>query len=117
MNYINGFVAAVATVDRQKYLDYARMADQFFRDNGATRVVECWGTDVPDGKVTSFPMAVKASPDETIGFSWIEWPSKEVADKAMAAMMQDERFDPRNNPMPFDGPRMIYGGFEKILDV
>jgi uncharacterized protein YbaA (DUF1428 family) len=112
-----GFVAAVPNGNRDAFLAHAEEAAVYFKEKGATRVVECWGADVPDGKVTSFPMAVKAKDEEeTVVFSWIEWPSKEVCDAAMQAMMEDPRFDAANNPMPFDGKRLIYGGFEPILD-
>lgn len=117
MSYISGFVASVPTAEREKFLEYAKTADTYFKDYGALRVVECWGKDVPDGEITSFPMAVKATKDETVVFSWIEWPSKDVADNAMQSMMNDPRFNPATNPMPFDGKRMIYGGFEKLVDL
>ena len=78
--------------------------------------VECWGDDVPDGKVTSFPMAVKRKDDETVVFSWIVWPSREVRDQGMKKVMVDPRLQPNTNPMPFDGKRMIYGGFEMIVE-
>jgi uncharacterized protein YbaA (DUF1428 family) len=79
-------------------------------------LVECWGDDVPEGEVTSFPMAVKRTADETVIFSWILWPSKEVRDAAMKKVMEDPRLQPDTNPMPFDGKRMIYGGFEVIVE-
>jgi len=115
MAYVNGFVAAVPTANREKFRVHADTAATYFKEKGATRVVECWGADVPNGEVTSFPMAVKAKKNETVVFSWIEWPSKEVCDAAMSNMMNDPRFDPKKNPMPFDGKRLIYGGFETIL--
>lgn len=116
MAYVNGFVAAVPTANREGFLAHAEEAATYFKEKGATRVVECWGVDVPDGEVTSFPMAVKAKGGETVVFSWIEWPSKEVCEAAMNSMINDPRFDPKRNPMPFDGKRMIYGGFEPILN-
>ncbi len=114
MNYIDGFVAAVKTERRDEYLAFATMAAPMFREFGALAVVECWGDDVPDGKVTSFPMAVKKAPDETVVFSWVLWPSKEVRDAGMAKLMTDERM--AGAEMPFDGKRLIFGGFEVILD-
>lgn len=86
------------------------------KELGALKVVECWGDDVPDGKLTSFPMAVKKQADETVVFSWIVWPDKATRDAGMARMMQDPRMKPDVNPMPFDGKRVIYGGFEVILE-
>ena len=80
-------------------------------------MVECWGDDVPDGEPTSFPLAVKREAAETVVFSWIWWPSKAVRDSAMTKIMQDERVSPENNPMPFDGARPIFGGFEVLIEV
>jgi uncharacterized protein YbaA (DUF1428 family) len=78
-------------------------------------VVECWGDDVAHGKQTDFYRAVEASADETVVFSWIEWPDKATRDAGMQKMMDDPRMDPENNPMPFDGRRMIYGGFVPVV--
>lgn len=88
-----------------------------FKEYGALKVVECWGDDVPDGKVTSFPMAVQKKDDETVVFSWIAWPSRETRDAGMKKMMEDPRMQPDSNPMPFDGKRLIYGGFNVLVDV
>lgn len=117
MSYVDGFVAAVPTANRDAYLRHAREAAAVFRENGALQVVECWGDDVPDGKLTSFPMAVKLAEGETVVFSWIVWPSRAVRDAAMPRLMQDPRLQPDTNPMPFDGKRLIFGGFEQILAV
>ncbi|NCN83845.1 MAG: DUF1428 domain-containing protein [Sphingomonadales bacterium] len=125
MSYIDGFVIAVPNANRQKFIDHANGADDMFTEMGALRVVECWGDDLPDGKVTDFRMAVKAEPDEAVVFSWIEWPDKATRDAGMAkleAMMEDPdntdpRMDPVKNPMPFDGKRMIFGGFEPVVDL
>jgi uncharacterized protein YbaA (DUF1428 family) len=114
MQYIDGFVAAVPTANRTEYLRHARQAAEVFKQNGAIRVVECWGDDVPTGKTTSFPQAVKLEPNETVAFSWIAWPSREVRDAGMKKVMEDPRM--KNAEMPFDGKRMIYGGFETILE-
>jgi uncharacterized protein YbaA (DUF1428 family) len=116
MNYIDGFVVAVATANRETYRRHAQTAAKVFQENGALQVVECWGDDVPDGKLTSFPMAVQRKPDETVVFSWIAWPSKQARDEGMKKSMADPRLQPANNPMPFDGKRMIYGGFQVIVD-
>lgn len=121
MSYIDGFVIAVPTAHRQKFIDHARHGDGVFLDLGATRVVECWGDDVPEGQVTDFRKAVRAEAGETVVFSWIEWPDKQTRDAAMAKMtawMNDpEQADPRKNPMPFDGKRMILGGFTPVVEV
>ena len=87
-----------------------------FKEHGALKVVECWGDDVPDGKITSFPMAVKRQVDETVVFSWIIWPSREVRDQVMEKVMANPRLQPDTNPMPFDAKRLIYGGFEMIVE-
>ena len=96
-----------------------------FIEMGALRVVECWGDDIPEGTSTDFRMAVKAEPDEAVLFSWIEWPDKDTRDAAMAKMTEmmndpskvDPRMDPEKNPMPFDGKRLIFGGFTPVLDL
>jgi uncharacterized protein YbaA (DUF1428 family) len=114
MDYVDGFIAAVPTANREVYLAHAEKVAALFREYGATRVVEAWENDVPDGKVTSFPMAVQRKEGESIVFSWVVWPSKEVRDEAWQKMMTDPRM--ADQQMPFDGQRMIYGGFEMILD-
>ncbi|MGB7298482.1 MAG: DUF1428 domain-containing protein [Burkholderiaceae bacterium] len=125
MSYIDGFVIAVPSANKHKFIDHARSADGVFMDLGALRILECWGDDVPDGKLTDFKKAVQAKDDETVVFSWIEWPDKATRDAAMAKMMEmmndpskaDPRMDPQKNPMPFDGKRLIYGGFEPIVSL
>ncbi|HEV3178569.1 MAG TPA: DUF1428 domain-containing protein [Stellaceae bacterium] len=114
--YIDGFVAAVPTANRDAYRRHAEAAAVVFKEHGALRLVECWGDDVPDGKLTSFPMAVKKQADETVVFSWITWPSREARDAGMQKVMADPRSKPEANPMPFDGKRLIYGGFNVIVD-
>ena len=116
MTYVDGFIAAVPALNRETYRQFAQRAAAVFREHGALRVVECWGDDVPDGKVTSFPMAVKLRKDETVVFSWIAWPSREVRDAGMQKVMADPRLQPGSSPLPFDGKRLIYGGFETIVD-
>ena len=113
--YVDGFVLAVPTANREKYLALAEQASAVFKEQGALSVVECWGDDVPPGKLTSFPLAVQCQPDETVVFSWITWPSREARYQGMAAAMADPRMLPGTEPMPFDGKRMIYGGFQTIV--
>jgi uncharacterized protein YbaA (DUF1428 family) len=119
MTYIDGFVIAVPKANRQKFIDHANMADGAFVEMGALRVIECWGDDVPDGTLTDFRKAVQATDDEDVVFSWIEWPDKATRDAAMAKMMAPDNPDPRmdqtKNPMPFDGKRMIFGGFVPVV--
>jgi len=117
MDYVDGFVAAVPTAKSAEYKHHAEVAARIFKEHGAMRVVECWGDDVPEGKLTSFPLAVKRQADETVVFSWISWPSRAVRDQAMPKVMADPRLQPSANPMPFDGKRLIYGGFQTILDL
>jgi uncharacterized protein YbaA (DUF1428 family) len=116
MAYIDGFVAAVPTQNRDAYRKHAEMAAPIFKEHGALKLVECWGDDVPDGKVTSFPMAVRKKDDETVVFSWIVWPSKQCRDEGMKKVMTDPRIQPDVNPMPFDGKRLIFGGFEVLVE-
>jgi uncharacterized protein YbaA (DUF1428 family) len=113
MAYVDGFIAAVPNDAKAKFLEHAETVDALFMEHGATRVVEGWGDDVSHGKQTDFFRAVKAGDDETVVFSWIEWPDKATRDAAMAKMQSDDRM---MGPMPFDGKRMIYGGFAPILD-
>jgi uncharacterized protein YbaA (DUF1428 family) len=114
MSYIDGFVATVYTANKQGFLDYARNVAQVFKEHGALQIVECWGDDVPEGKVTSFHMAVQRKPEETVVLFWITWPSKAARDEGTKKAMEDPRM--KNTQMPFDGKRMIYGGFEVAFD-
>ena len=114
MSYIDGFVIPVPTGKKDAYLALATKMASMFKEFGATRVVECWGNDVPDGKVTDFKRAVKAEDNEAVIFSWIEWPSKAVRDAGNEKMMKDPRMNPQD--MPFDGKRMIFGGFEILYE-
>ena len=117
MAYIDGFVIAVPTANKQAFIDFARRFDPIFIEHGATRVLECWGDDVPHGKQTDFHRAVAAKDDESVLFSWIEWPDKATRDAGNDKVMKDPRMDPASNPMPFDGARMIYGGFAPVLEL
>lgn len=125
MSYIDGFVIAVPTANKQKFIDHAKLGDSVFIDLGATRVIECWGDDLSDGKVTDFRKAVQAKNEETVVFSWIEWPDKSTRDDAMKKMTEwmnnpekaDPRMDPEKNPMPFDGTRLIFGGFKPLVEL
>ena len=115
MSYIDGFVIAVPTADKAKFIEHAEHIDKFFLEFGALSVVEGWGDDVPDGQVTDFRRAVQAKEDETVAFSWILWPDKATRDAAMAQIQTDERM--MAIPMPFDGKRMIFGGFSTVIDM
>ena len=121
MSYMDGFVMAVPNANRQQFIDHAKLADTVFMELGALRVIECWGDDIPDGEVTDFRKAVAAKEDETVVLSWVEWPDKAFRDDAMQRMQEmiktDDRFDQEKNPMPFDGKRMIYGGFSTVVEL
>ena len=116
MSYIDGFVLAVPTARREDYLKHAAEMAAVMKGYGATGVVECWGDDVPEGKLTSFTMAVKREADESVVFSWVTWPSREARDEGWKKLMADSRMANMQEP-PFDGKRMIYGGFAVALQV
>ena len=116
MSYVDGFVAAVPNANKEKYIEHAKISAKLFKEHGALTIVETWQDDVPDGEVTSFPMAVKKEPNESIVFSWVTWPTKEIRNIGWQAIMEDPRMHPDVNPMPFDGKRLIYGGFNIILE-
>lgn len=121
MSYIDGFVIPVPAAHKEKFIAHASYTDTLFKELGAIRVIECWGDDVPAGEVTDFRRAVNAKDDEIVVFSWVEWPDKETRDAAEVRMHEmmdsDERFDENKNPVPFDGKRMIYGGFQSIVEL
>lgn len=116
MPYVDGFVAAVPVANRDAYRKHAEAAAAVFKEYGALTVVECWGDDVPEGKLTSFTIAVQRKDDETVVFSWVTWPSRQLRDEAWKKVMADPRMQPGMNPMPFDGKRLIYGGFEMMFN-
>jgi uncharacterized protein YbaA (DUF1428 family) len=120
MTYIQGFVIAVPTANKDKFIAHANDGDAVFMDHGAVRILECWQDNVEKGHTTDFFGAVDCKDDESVVFSWIEWPDQATC-KAMESRMDeimktDPRMDPEKNPMPFDGARMIYGGFEPIVE-
>lgn len=117
MKYVEGFVLAVPAANKEAYRKHAAQAAPLLKEFGATRIVECWGDDVPDGKTTDFRRAVKADEDEIVVFSWMEYPSKKVRDSAFEKMMSDPRMKAMGEHMPFDGKRMIFGGFAPMLDM
>jgi uncharacterized protein YbaA (DUF1428 family) len=115
VSYIDGFVIPVPNDKKDDYRNAAQKFWSMLKEFGASRVVECWGDDVPDGKVTDFRRAVAAQPGENVVFSWVVWPSKEARDAAGQKMRDDPRM--KDMPMPFDGKRMIFGGFAPMLDL
>ncbi len=117
MSFVDGFVAAVPTANKEKYRIHAEQAGEVFKEFGALAVVECWGNEVPEGKLTSMPQAVRCQADETVVFSWIIWPDKTTRDEAMPKVMKDPRCSEALNPMPFDAKRLIYGGFDVLVNI
>jgi uncharacterized protein YbaA (DUF1428 family) len=115
MDYVDGFIIAVKTDRIEDYKRIAETSAQVFKELGALTVVECVADDVPYGELTSFPRAVMAEEDETVVFSWITYPSREVRDEANRKMMEDPRMQDCFKDMPVDGKRMIFGGFRQIV--
>ena len=114
-SYTDGFIVPVPEGKKEAYREMAAKCAPIFREHGATRVMEAWGDDVPDGKVTDYRMAVMAEDRENVVFSWIEWPDRATRDAGWAKVMQDERMKPPAE-MPFDGKRMFWGGFTPLID-
>ena len=116
--YIDGYIVPVKTARKQEYIDQASKMAKRFLEWGAMRVVEGWGDDVPDGKVTDFKRSVATESDETVVFSWVEWPAKDVRDAAMKKMQEDPEMveGMKDKNQPFSMQRMIFGGFQPLLD-
>lgn len=114
MAYVDGFLIPVATGRKEDYAAHERQWWPWFRDHGATGLMVCWGDDVPEGEVTDFRRAVDLHADETVVFAWMTWPDKATRDKAFQAMMEDGGIG--SVEMPFDGKRMVYGGFSPIVE-
>ncbi len=115
MTYISGFVTPVPTANKAAYITLAQNVAGLLKEYGALAMTEAWGDKLPDGKVTDFRRAVQATADETVAFSWIVWPDRATADAAETRMMSDPRMEQWG--MPFDGKRMIFGGFEPIVEM
>jgi len=116
MSYVDGFVIAVPQANRARFIEHAQTLDGIFLECGATQVTECWGEDVPEGKLTDFRRAVQAHADEAVVFSWVTWPDKVTRDAGMEKFMNDPRLDTAG-AMPFDGKRMIFGGFVPVVSL
>ena len=117
MTYVDGWVTPVPTANLEDYRQQSKAVALAFKKHGALSYVVCWGDDVPDGKVTSFPMAVQCREDETVVFSWMTWPSREARDRGLKTVMADAPFDLDAHPQLFDAKRLIRGGFSAIIDV
>lgn len=114
--YVDGVITPVPEGQKQAYLNFCFQVQGAFMENGATRYIECWSDDVPDGEHTSFPLAVDLQPGERVVFSWIEWPDKKTRDEGWKKAMEDPRMKAVEGKMPFDGKRMVFGGFEAIVE-
>ena len=117
MSYVDGFVLAVPKENLEAYKELARKAGKVWMEHGATAYVEAIGDDVPYGELTSFPRAVQAKEDEIVVFSWIVYPSRQKRDEVMGKVMADPRLEGRMMDMPFDGKRMIFGGFVPFIEL
>jgi uncharacterized protein YbaA (DUF1428 family) len=119
MSYIDGFVIPVPTASQQAFIDHARAFDSCLIEAGALRVMECWGDDVPRGKLTDFYRSVQAAEGETVVFSWVEWPDKATRDAGFAQVETLMKTDPRfkDQPSVFDGKRLIFGGFTPVVEL
>jgi uncharacterized protein YbaA (DUF1428 family) len=119
MSYVDGFVLAVPTRNLPAYRRMARKAGKVWREHGALEYRECVADDVKKGKHTSFPQSVKLKPGETVVFSWIVYPSRAHRDRINAKVMKDPRLASMMDlkSLPFDGKRMIYGGFKVLIDL
>jgi uncharacterized protein YbaA (DUF1428 family) len=116
VGYVQGFVIPVPVTNRDAYRDMAAKTAPIFQEYGAERVVECWGDALPDGQTTDFRKAVKAEAGENVVFSWIVWPDRATCDAAHEKIWSDPRMIAPDGPIPFDGKRMIFGGFVSIFD-
>ena len=116
MTYFEGFVAPVPEANKETYRKHAADAAPIFQEFGVKRHVEAWDSDVHEGKVTDFRMSVNAKPDEKVVFAWFEYPDKATRDAANEKMRSDPRLTDMGESMPFDGKRMIYGGFDAIVE-
>ncbi|HET6523740.1 MAG TPA: DUF1428 domain-containing protein [Sphingopyxis sp.] len=116
MGYVDGYIVPVPDGNKEAYRTLAAKCSQVFLDHGATRVVEAWSDDVPDGKVTDYSRAAHKKDDEAVVYSWIEWPSKDARTSGWEKSMADERMKHEHETSPFDGQRMVYGGFEPIVE-
>lgn len=114
MSYITGFLTPVKIADKDRYIESSRKAWPAFQRYGCLEQVETWGEDIPPGKVTGFDLAVKLEEGEVPVFSWLRWPDRATADKCWAEMQNDPDF--QNMDMPFDGKRMMWGGFAPIFE-
>ncbi|KUM24324.1 RNA signal recognition particle [Mesorhizobium loti] len=117
MSYVDGFVLAVPKANLDAYKKMATQAGAIWKEYGALAYVECVGDDVPYGEITSFPRAVQAKDDEVVVFAWVVYENRQSRDAVMAKIMADERLKADWPTMPFDGKRMIFGGFQPFIEL
>ena len=119
MNYVDGFIVAVPNKNLSAYRRMAQKAGKIWMEHGALQYIECVGDDVPMGKLTSFPQSVKLKPDETVVFAWIVYKSRTQRDRINKKVMADPRLADMMDPksLPFDGKRMIFGGFRIFVEL
>ncbi len=117
MSYVDGFVLAVPKQNIEAYKTLARQAGAVWKEHGALAYVECIGDDVPHGELTSFPRAVQAKADEVVVFAWVVYPSRDQRDAILEKVMADPRLKHDPKDMPFDGRRMIWGGFQPFIEL
>jgi uncharacterized protein YbaA (DUF1428 family) len=116
MAYVDGCLLAVPTANKQSYVSFSKKMALIIKKHGALSTVECWGEDIPEGKVNSMHSAVMRKSDETVIFSWVVWLDKIIRDKNHKRMVAEMETVMENIPIPFDGSRMIFGGFDVIVD-
>lgn len=114
--YVDGFVLAVPTANKDTYRRHAADVAVVFKEHGALSLVQCWGDDVPEGKLNSMHTAVLRQPEESVVFAWITWPDRATRDAGMQKVFNDPRSAGPREHMPFDGARMIFGGFEVLVE-
>ena len=113
MAFLDITLIPVPTANKAAYLEHSRQCTPLFKECGATSVTECWGEDIPDGTSTDFKKAVALKDDETVAVGWITWPDRATRDAAWDTLMQDGRM--KGMEMPFDGKRMVFGGFDRVI--
>lgn len=114
MSYVTGFLLAVPEANKEAYVRASEEGWAIFSKHGCLGHMEAWGDNIPDGETTSFPMAVKLQPGEVVVFSWLIWPDRATADACFAVMQDDP--DMKGMDMPFDGKRMMWGGFSPVFE-
>ena len=116
MTYVTVAVYAVPTANKARFIEHSKELTPLFTRHGALAAVDAWGDDVPDGETTSFPMAVQCAADETVAYSHIIWPDKATHDENMPNVMAAMQAASADNPMPFDGKRMIFASFQSVVE-